>query len=187
MKKLGVNKRTAVNYASKLRKKGYLANVPGGKIRMYKISPLIIEKKGYSFYELLNKNSKIKIAVSKDIIIHSDKEPSVEEILARAAVSGQFRIVLASLGLFNKIKNWSRLKEFARQYNIERKIGALYEVARGVIRVKKMDERTKQSLLNSKGGGYVIKNVKTKDFKEIEKKWGVYIPFNKADLERYKE
>ncbi len=186
-KNLNVKERTAVNYAWKLRKEGYLKNMYGRSTRIYQISALIKKRKGYSLYELLNKNSKVKIAVSEDYIIHAEKRPSTEEILVRAVSIGEFRVVLASIGLFNKITKWSRLRYFAKKYNLERKIGALYDVAKETIRVRRMDERTRKSLMNSKGTGYIIKNLKSKSFIHIEKRWNVYIPFNKSDLEVYKE
>ena len=51
-----------------------------------------------------------------------------------------------------------------------------------------MDERTRKSLLKMKTRKlFIIKHAKSKDFKDVEKIWKVYIPFNRADLERYKE
>ncbi|HLC57939.1 MAG TPA: HTH domain-containing protein [Candidatus Nanoarchaeia archaeon] len=185
-RKLNVSRRTAINYAWKLRKEGYLANLYGGKVKIYRVSPLIRKKKGYSFYELLNKQSKVKLNVSEEYIIHSKQEPSIEELLARAVSTRNFRVVLASLGLFNKVKDWSRLKLFAGKYAIERKIGALYDLARETIKVRRMDERTRQGLLKGSGKGFIINNLRTKDFTNLEKRWQVYIPFNKADLEVYK-
>ena len=32
---------------------------------------------------------------------------------------------------------------------------------------------------------YVISGLKSDDFKEIEERWKVYLPFNKKDLEEY--
>ena len=186
-KSLNVNERTAVNYGWKLRKEGYLKTIYGRSTRIYQISALIRKRKGYSFYELLNKNSRVKIAVNEDYIIHSEKEPSAEEILVRAVSTREFRIVLASIGLFNKITNWSRLSYFAKKFKLEREMGALYDVAKEVIRVRKMDERIRKGLLNSKGNRYIIKNLKSKSFSHIEKKWNIKIPFNKSDLEVYKE
>lgn len=188
-KKLSVKKRTAINYAWKLRKEGYLTTYAGGsKVRIYQISPIKHKKKkGYSLYELLNENTRVKINVREDYIIHSKKKPGIEEVLVRCVASKEFRVVLASLGLFNKIKDWSKLKYFADKYKIGRKIGALYDVARTTFRVKKMDGRTRKSLLKSKDSGYIIKYARTKDFKDIERKWRVKVPFNKADLKMYKE
>ena len=187
-KQLNVDRRTSINYAWALRKKGFLENVYGGRVRLYRINPLIKRKTGYSFYELLNKYSKVKLAVREDYIIHSEKEPSVEEILVRAVKNDNFRVVLASLGLFNKIRSWSRLYKFAKNYNVRRKIGALYDVAREIIRVRRMDDKTRKWLLNAKNEEiYIIPRFKSKSFQDIEKKWNIYIPFNKADLEVYKE
>lgn len=188
-KTLDINKRTAINYAWKLRKKGLLTTDYGSrKIRLYRISLLNKKRNGYSLYELINENSKVKIAVREDFIMHSDRKPSVEEVLARGIVTARFRIVLASLGLFNKIKDWPKLKFFADKYHINRKVGSLYDVSRNVMKVRKMDKRTRNALLkNKKGREYIIKNLKTDDFQAIEELWDVYIPFNRADLEAYKE
>ena len=187
-KQLNVDRRTSINYAWALRKKGFLENVYGGRVRLYRINPLIKRKTGYSFYELLNKYSKVKLAVREDYIIHSEREPSVEEILVRAVKNDNFRVVLASLGLFNKIRSWSRLYKFAKNYNVRRKIGALYDVAREIIRVRRMDDKTRKWLLNAKNEEiYIIPRFKSKSFQDIEKKWNIFIPFNKADLEVYKE
>ena len=50
--------------------------------------------------------------------------------------------------------------------------------------------RTRKALLNSKiKNKYIIPNLRGKlnHFLNIEKEWGIYVPFNKGDLERYKE
>ena len=186
-KSLNVSHGTAVNYAWLLRKKGYLTSVQNRKVRIYGISPIRRKKLGYSLYELLNQNTRVKIVVREDYIIHSGKKPSIEEVLVRCAVSGEFRIVLASLDLFNKIKNWSRLKSFADKYKAGRKIGALYDVAKKIIRVRRMDERTRNGLLKNGKKEYIIKPFRSKYFKDVEKEWNVYVPFNIQDLEVYKE
>ena len=76
----------------------------------------------------------------------------------------------------------------SKQENIGREIGALYDVARTFMRVRRMDRRTRKSLLKSKiKSRYIIENMKSKDFRDIEKKWNVFIPISKKDLEIYKE
>jgi len=188
-KKLNVSDRTAVNYAWRLRKNGYLTSRGGGRnIKIYHISLLGFKKKeGYSLYDLINKYSRVKLGTQQDYIIHSKKEPTPEEILVRAVSSDGFRLMLASLELFNKIKNWSELRKFAEEYNIGRNIGALYDVTRKFIRVKKMDERTRKALLKSNGKKFLFYGIKSKNFQDIEKKWRVFIPLNKQDMEIYKE
>jgi len=123
-KNLNVTRKTAVNYAWNLRKAGYLTSTGGGRnIKFYRISPLKFKKRdGYSLYELINKYSRIKLNISQDYIIHLKKEPSPEEILVRAVSSKEFRLMLASLELFNKINNWSKLKKLAEKLRIRDKI-----------------------------------------------------------------
>ena len=54
--------------------------------------------------------------------------------------------------------------------------------------MKKIDKRILKNLLNAKEKEkYIIPNLKSKDFQEIQKKWQIYLPFNKQDLMRYKE
>lgn len=184
-KSLNISKRTAINYAWLLRKKGFLKTIYGKrKIRMYKITPVIRKYHGQSLFELINNNSKVKVIVKEDYIIH--KKTSIEEVLVRAIATKRFRIILASLGLFNKINDWSKLYKYAIKYDVANKVGALYDIARQTIRVKKMDKRTRKALLKQKPKEkYIVDNIKSKDFKDIEKIWRVYVPFNKADLGEY--
>ena len=190
-KTLNVNKKTAINYISLLRKNGYVkeTNYGSRKIRMYKISLLREKDIGNpGFYEILDKNSKVKIysPYEKDKIY--DKKLNVEEAIVRAIKIKKFRVILASLGLFSKVKDWAKLGYYADKEKLGRKIGALYDVAKTIIKVKRMDKRVRNKLLNSKvENKFIIPSIKSKNLKDIENIWGVYIPFNKADLEVYKE
>ncbi len=189
-KTLNVKKRTAVNYAWKLRKRSYLTSTGGGRnIKFYRISPLGFKKMdGYSLYELINKYSRVKLGTSEDYIIHSKKEPSPEEILIRAIASNKFRLMLASLELFNRINNWSKLRKLAEHYKIGRNVGALYDTTRRFIKVKRMDERTRKALLKSNGKKFLFGyKIKSKSFMDIEKEWRVFVPLNKQDMEIYHE
>ncbi|MBI2653719.1 hypothetical protein HYX02_02800 [Candidatus Woesearchaeota archaeon] len=186
---LNVDRRTAINYVWMLRKKGFAQTMYGKrKIRMYKISPLKVKRYGYDgLYEYLNQYSKIKIYAPYINRIY-DHKPTPEEMIVRAVKTGDFRTILSSLALFNKVKNWVLLSQIAKKELVGRKIGALYDTTRTIIRVRRMDERTRKTLLQGKvEDKFIIKNARTKDFKGIEKIWNVFVPFNKADLEAYKE
>lgn len=186
---LNINRRTAINYISKLRKKGFVETIYGKrKIRMYKISPLNPNKFGYpGLYEYLNQNSKIKIYPPYIERIY-DHKPTAEEMIVKAVKTGDLRTMLSSLALFNKIKNWPMLSQTARKEGVGRKTGALYDAARTIIRVKRMDKKIRKALLNSKiDNKYMVKGARTRDLKDIEAEWRVYLPFNKADLGAYKE
>ena len=186
---LSVNRRTAINYVSVLRKKGFAETIYGKrKIRMYRISPLKVLRSGcIGFYEFLNQNSKIKIYAPYLHRIYGHKM-SAEEAIVKSIKTGEFRVILSSLALFNKIKDWSYLSRLARNENVGRQVGALYDTARIVMKTKKIDKRTRKALLKDKiKDKFIVKNARTKDLNYIEKIWKVYLPFNKADLEAYKE
>ena len=188
-KKLNVKKSTAIKKICELKKLGYVETQGGGKQpRLYTVSRTkIISIGNPGLYGIINKYSKIKLVTSFNHRIIG-RELSIEEAIVRAIKSKEFRVILASLGLFNKIKNWHKLYHFAEKENVRRKVGALYDLSRETIKVRRMDSKTRNLLLNAKQEEkYIIENMKSKDFKDIEKTWKVYIPFNKADLERYKE
>lgn len=189
--KLNVSRRTAINYISLLRKKGFLKNYSGGrKKRIYIIKSIKKKEIGYpDIYEIINKYSRIGLVTRTNYRRH-DKELSIEEVIIEAIKTKEYRTILASLDLFRKVKNWSFLRKLATKEKIGRKVGALYDVARTILKTKRMDLRTRKALLKSKiKNKYIIPNLKgkLKNFSNIEKEWRIYIPFNKADLERYKE
>ncbi|MBI1935498.1 hypothetical protein HYS31_03580 [Candidatus Woesearchaeota archaeon] len=187
--KLSVRKSTAIKMLSILRKDGFVETAGGGKKpRLYKISPVrIAGKEHLGIYDIINKYSKIKLW---EPYYHKvmDRKLEVEEALPMAVADGNFRLALASLGLFNFIKSWSKLAYYSKKYNVARKVGALYDVAKTIMRVKRMDKRTRNALMKSKiKSKHIVKYARTKDFNSLEKIWNVHIPFNKSDLTRYKE
>lgn len=187
VKTLKINPRTAVNYIYELRKRGYVHKTTYGrnKIRMYYIQPVKKVKIGFAdSYDIINKYSRIKVVPRWHYISH--KKISVEEALVKTIRSEDFRTILCALELFNYV-NWPRLYKMAKQDGLARNVGALYDVTRRIIKVKKMDERTRINMLKSNGKKSTIENFKSNDFHDIEKEWKVFIPFNKKDLEVYKE
>ena len=190
-KTLNVKKSTAIKMLSILRKEGFVDTSGGGKRpRLYKISPLrIAGKEHFGLYDVINKYSKVKLwEPYKHKII--DRNLSVEEAIPMAVKEGEknFRLVLAALGLFNHIKDWSKLCRYSKEYNVARKVGALYDVARTIMKIRRMDNRTRKALLRGKDKSrFIIKPHKPKYYKEIEKIWRVYVPFHKSDLDRYGE
>ena len=187
--KLNVKKSTAIKMLSLLRKEGFVETSGGGKKpRLYKISPIrVAGKEHLGIYDIINKYSKVKLwEPYKHKVM--DRKLTVEEAIPMAIKEGNFRLALASLGLFNFVKDWSKLRYFVKKYYARKEVGALYDVARSYMKTRKMDERIRKSLLKGKiRKRFIIKHAKSKDFKDIGKLWNVYIPFNKADLERYKE
>ena len=184
---LNVDKRMAIYYIHSLRKKGYVkTRRQSNNRRVYNIS-LDNKLGGKSYYDIINKYSPIKISTP---IIHKiyGKEPSLEETLIYAIKTKSLRTILASLALFKKINAWVELYNFAKENHIERQVGALYDLARHIIKVRRMTNKFRSSALPKKEYKFehIIPELKSRDFTEIEKVWKIYLPFNKKDLEEYK-
>lgn len=188
MKRLDIKRSTAINLMHNLKKQGFVEKKGGGKQpRIYKISAFKQEKRGNpGMYDLINRYSPLKIrAINRKMI---SKNLSIEEVIVRAILTKDYRTILASLALFNHVTDWHRLYQLAKEQNIRRKTGALYEVARYFIKVRKMDGKTKRSLLDAKQEStHIVEGLRSDDFKELEKRWKVFIPFNKRDMMRLKE
>ena len=186
MSLLSTSREKAIYYIYRLRKKGYLKTKRQGNKRIYYIS---FENKlgGISYYDIINKNSPIKISGAEIYKIYG-KELSLEETLVYAIKTKSLRTILASLALFRKIHNWAKLYNLSKKNHTERQVGALYDLARKIMRTRKMTKRFLNHSLPKKKDKYVyiIDNLSSDDFKEIERKWKVYLPFNNADLEGYK-
>src|SRR3989344_2563595 len=181
---LKVNKKKAIYYIYKLRKEGYVkTKKQSNNNRVYNIS---LENKlgGKSYYEIINEYSPIKISTPVFYKIYG-KEPSLEETLIYAIKIKSLRTILASLALFKKINNWTKLYRLAKENHIERQAGALYDLARKIMKVRKMTIRFRNNSLPKKESKfeYIIPKLKSKDFTKIEKLWKIYLPFNKEDLE----
>lgn len=184
---LNINKKKAIYYVHRLRKKGYVKTKKlSSNKRVYNIS-FENRLRGISYYEIINKNSPIKITAPSIYKIYG-KVPSFEETLIFAIKTQSLRIIIASLALFRKIDNWPELYKLAKKNHIERQVGALYDLSRKIIKTRRMTKRFRDNALPDKSMAfkYIIPGLKSKDFKEIEKIWRIYLPFNKEDLEDYK-
>ena len=188
MREMGIKKSTAIRTVHELRKHGLVRTSGGGsQPRLYRITTTPqIEVGGRGLYDTINKYSRVKLAPTHKHRI-SGRDMSVEEAIARAAESGSIRTIMASLGLFNHVKDWSRLYHYAKKYDVRRKVGALYDTARTIMKTRRMDERIRKKLKNGKEGKFMVRNMKSDDFLDIQKEWKVYVPLNKADLRRYEE
>lgn len=184
---LKVDKRMAIYYLYVLRKEGYVkTRRQSNNRRVYNIS-LDNKLGGKSYYDIINRYSPIKISTP---VIHKiyGKEPSLEETLIYAIKTKSLRTILASLALFKKINNWVELYHLSKENHIERQVGALYDLARSIIKVRKMTTKFRSSALSKEKYKfeYVIPELKSRDFTKIERVWKIHLPFNKKDLEEYR-
>ena len=183
---LGVDKKKAIYYIYRLRKKGYVKTRKlSDNRRLYSIS-FDNRLHGASYYDIINANSPVKLAATETHKIYG-KQPTLEETLVYAIKTGRLRTILASLALFKKINDWGELYRLSKQNSVERHVGALYDLSRKIIRTRRMPKRFRNNSLPKQGYSfvYIIQGLKSKDFTSIEDKWKVRIPFNKSDLEDY--
>jgi len=186
MRTLGISRQKAIYYIYRLRKKGYVKTRQlSNHARAYTIS-FENRLKGSSFYDIINKYSPVKIAVPNIYKIYGST-PCLEEALIYAIKTQSLRVILAALALFRRIDDWNRLYRLAKNNHIEQQVGALYSIARTVMRVRRMPLRFRNNALpKDKVWHFIIPGLRSDDFKSIEQIWRIYIPFNKKDLEAYK-
>lgn len=186
MKTLNVKKDTAIDYISRLRKLGYVKTKRMKNKRIYYIE---FENKlgGESYIEHINKYSKIKLAKQNFYKVYG-KKITDEEALIYALQSKNLRAILASLILFKRINNWKLLYKLAKEKDLKREIGALYDLSKTIFKIRRMNKNYLNNSSPKKNEKYkeIIKGFKSKDFINIEDKWKVYLPFNKVDLEEIK-
>lgn len=185
---LNVNRVKAIYIVYKLRQRGFVeTEYRSDKTRVYHISPQNALG-GTSYIDIINKYSPMKLLATEIYKIYG-REPSIEETLIYAINRGSVRYIIASLALFRKIKNWSELYKRAKEKNLVREVAALYDISRAVVpKVKRMPQRFKTLATPKKQQKYkyIIKGLDSADFKNVEKKWKVYIPLNFSDLTDYR-
>src|SRR3989344_6841599 len=169
---LKVDKRMAIYYIHSLRKAGYVkTRRQSNNRRVYNIS-LNNKLGGKSYYEIINQYSPIKISTP---LVHRiyGKDPSLEETLIYAIKAKSLRTILASLALFKKISNWVELYSLAKKNHIERQVGVLYDLARQIMKVRRMANKFRGSALPKEEYKFesVVPELKSRDFTEIEKVW----------------
>lgn len=185
---LNVDRQKAIYFVFRLRKNGYVkTRADSRKKRVY----YIYRKNklgGKSYFDVINSYSPIKLAESSFYKVYG-RDPTLEETFVYAIKTKKIRVITAALGLFSSISNWTLLGNLARKNHVERSVGALYDVARTIMKTRRMSEQLRKSLLPAKNARFaeMIEGFKSKDFKEIEERWKIRIPLNKADLEDYIE
>ena len=189
--KLKIDKAKAIYLLHRLRKLGYIrTNYLPNKKRIYSIS-LLNKQNGISYLESFNQNMpnpSLRISDTEDYFVHGRKIKA-EDQLIYALKKDSVRFIISSLFLFRKIEDWSYLYRLAKKENLTRQISALYEVARIFIKkVRRMPLRFRRLTTPKKEDRYlfIVKRFNSDDFKDIEKKWKVYIPLNRADLWEYR-
>ena len=180
---LGIKKSSALNLLSRLKKQGHATRTGGGKQkRIYRITARKQNPRSNGMFDIINKHSPMKLSPWYDHQVHGKYGP--EEALIDAIQTRSFRVILASLRLYNHITDWPKLYRLAKEKNIWQKVGALYDVARMHFRVRKMPRKYAEKTAGKKH--YLIEDYPTKEPKyiNIANKWNIELPFREGDLKK---
>ena len=179
---LGLGRQSTLNLLSKLKKDGYVTLWQGGgrKKRIYKITQIKQRPRDPGLWDIINKYSpNFQPRPWYDHQVHGPYGP--EEALIDGLQTQSFRIILASMRLFNHITDWPKLYRLAKEKECWQKVGALYDVARLFLRVRRMPEYYRKIEPKT---WVQLSQLRLLNFPEIARRWKVYIPFNKYDLEQ---
>jgi hypothetical protein len=179
MVQLDIKKQSAINLLSRLKKQQHITVIGGGnKKRLYKITMRKQRPRRDGMFDILNRYSpKMKLNPWYDHQVHG--EYTVEDALVESIQTKSFRAVLVSVNLFPQIRDWPKLYTLAKENNCWNKIGALYDVSRKYMRVKKMPNLYPKE---GKGKWHKLTQLHKKNYPKISNKWHVFIPFNENDL-----
>jgi len=182
MNKLNLTRQSAINLLSQLKRQQHVTVSGQGKIkRIYRITIRKQLPRDLGMFDILNKyNPDFQINPWFDHQVHGKYGP--EEAIIDAIQTKKFRLILATLRLFNYIKDWPSLYQSAKKEDCWQQVGALYDVARLFFKVRKMPEKYRK--VRFKKIKYLIEKYRTKEimFRPIHQKWKVPIPFREGDL-----
>jgi hypothetical protein len=181
METLNMTRQSTINLLSRLKKQGHVTVRGGGKQpRLYKITQTKQRKRDPGMFDILNKyNPNFQLREWYDHQVHG--KYTVEDVIADAIKTGSFRAILATLGLFNHIKDWPRLYRLAKEKGCWQKVGALYDVSKIHYRARSMPLRYGPLPARKT---HLIRDYETAQeiYFPIEKKWKVAIPFKRGDI-----
>lgn len=178
-KTLGITRQGALNLLCRLKKEQHVTVSGGGRrIRLYKITIRKQLPRVPGMFDIINKYSPhMKLNPWYDHQVHGRYGP--EEALIDAIQTESFRVILASLHLFKHITDWPRLYRMAKEKDCWQKVGALYDVARLFMHVRRMGTACMRIITKK---WVALTQLRKKNFPEIAERWKVYIPFNRRDM-----
>src|SRR3989338_2845337 len=176
---LRITPQAALNLLGKLKKEQQVTVSGGGRRkRLYKITLRKQLPRLPGMFVIINKYSpNFQVNPWYDHQVHGKYGP--EEALIDVLQTESFRLILASMHLFNHITDWPKLYQLAQKKDCWQKVGALYDVARMFMKVRKMPEKYRECV---KMRWLTLTQLTKKNFPEISKIWKVYIPFNPNDV-----
>ena len=181
---LGMGRQSAINLLSKLKKEGHVTVSGGGKQpRLYKVTMRKQRPRDTGMFDIINRYSPMKLAPWFDHQVHGHYGP--EDAIVDAVQTQSFRAILASMRLFNHITDWPRLYRLAVEKGVWQKVGAVYDITRQFLKVKKQPKKYERKQ-DPYEQWQPLSQLRKKNFPKIAEKWHVYIPFNNKDIEAVK-
>jgi hypothetical protein len=175
---LGIKKQSALNLLSRLKKEMHVTINGGGRQKhIYRITIRKQLPRCQGMFDIINKYSPMKINPWYDHQVHG--KYTVEDALVDAIETKSFRVILAAMHLYGHVKNWSRLYQLAKKRNCWQQVGALYDVTRMFMKVRRMPKKYNNGCFIR---WYKMTMLKNKNFPRLAKKWKVYIPINIHDV-----
>jgi hypothetical protein len=135
----GISRQSALNLLSTMKKKG-LATVRGGgrEKRLYAIFDRPQEKTN-GFYDMVNKYSPEKLRPR--FAHHVRGRYTVEHAIIDGIRIGDARTKEATMHLFLRVTDWTRLFALAKKHDLKVEVIELYQKARMLMRTKRMPRR----------------------------------------------
>ena len=137
--KQNLSRQSAINALSRLKKQGYVEVSGGGRQkRIYTLS-IVPKRPTNGFYDIVNRYSPEKLVPGFQHRVIG--RYTVEHAIIDGIRIGDVRTLEATMHLFRHVKDWKRLMEMAKKHGCVNEVHALYNKAKGSIRVRRMPQR----------------------------------------------
>jgi hypothetical protein len=138
-KEYGLNRQSAINLLSKLKKRGFVRVSGGGRQkRIYTVSRFS-KKPTNGFYDMVNKYSPEKLQPRFEHYVLG--RYTVEHAIIDGIRLKDSRTLEATAHLFRHVEDWKRLFDLAKKYGLKDDIIKLYNHAKESTRCKRIPER----------------------------------------------
>ena len=185
MEELQMSRQSALNFLGRLKKAGYVTvSGSGRRKRLYKITMRRQRPRVPGMWDILNKyNPHFQLNPWYDHQVHG--KYTVEDVIVDAIETRSFRIILATLRLFAHVTDWPRLYQKAREKGSWQKVGALYDVARMFLKVRRMPGKYRKG--NYRKWDFLFDRKDSTPetrFAAIRAWWKIPIPFRIGDIRK---
>ncbi len=138
-KSRGITRQAAINFISRLKKKGLVTASGGGhQKKIYTITALP-QTATNGFYDVVNRYADNKLVPAFKHYVHGAY--TIENAIIDGILLNDERTREATKALFNHVTNWQQLFALAKKKEIEQNVRQLYAEARTTRRVRRIPKR----------------------------------------------